>query len=130
MGTGVASLLLLWLWRRRRKLAGGGILANPAEKISQYGELAEDQLETAKDKAASGMDKAADALRQYAGEGGGITGQASTNVARTIDRSAGYLRAHSTAEMWDEVEHYMREHPTRALVDAVVAGFLIAKVIR
>jgi YHS domain-containing protein len=128
IGTGVASFL--FLWRRRRKRANGGILENPAKKVSQYGGLAGAQFDTAKDNAAGGMDKAADALREYGANGAGITGQAGTNVAKTLDRTAGYLRARSTAEMWDEVEHYVREHPTQALVEAVLAGFFIAKVLR
>jgi ElaB/YqjD/DUF883 family membrane-anchored ribosome-binding protein len=121
-----------------REWTGGDGMRDRAEdmrdkagaKVSEYGEKAAEQVEAGKGKAATGMEQAAGTLREKVAGTSGITAEAGTKVADRMDLTAGYLREHSTGEMWDEVEHYVREHPAQALAGAVFAGFLIAKVLR
>src|SRR5438876_12437800 len=100
------------------------------EKVAAYGDKAVEQVEMGKEKAATGMEQAAGTLRERVSGTSGIKAEAGTKVADKMDRTADYLHEHSTGEMWDEVEHYVREHPAQALAGAVFAGFLIAKVLR
>ena len=99
-------------------------------KVSEYGDKAVEQVDAGKEKAATGMEQAAGAIREKVSRTSGMTAEAGTKVADTMDRTAGYLREHSTGEMWEDVEHYVRKHPAQALAGAVFAGFLIAKVLR
>jgi len=100
------------------------------EKVSEYSDRAIEQVEAGKEKAATGMEQAAGTLREKVSSQSGLTAEAGTKVADTMEKTAGYLHDHSTTEMWDDVESYVREHPGQALMGAVVAGFLIAKVLR
>jgi vacuolar-type H+-ATPase subunit H len=101
------------------------------ETASEYGEKAKEQAEMGKDQAASGMEKAAEMMRdRVGGSDGGVTAQAGTKVADTMENAASYLREHDTTEMWSDVETFARTHPTQALAGAVVAGFLLGRLIR
>jgi ElaB/YqjD/DUF883 family membrane-anchored ribosome-binding protein len=99
-------------------------------RFSEYSDKAVEQVEMGKDKAATGIEQAAGTIRDKVAGTSGITADAGTKVADTMDRTADYLHEHSTAEIWDEVEHFVREHPAKALAGAVFAGFLIARVLR
>jgi len=101
-----------------------------AEKVSEYSDRAIEQADAGKEKAATGMEQAAGTLREKISGQSGLTAEAGTKVADTMEKTAGYLHEHSTTEVWDDVESYVREHPAQALMGAVVAGFLIAKVLR
>jgi hypothetical protein len=101
------------------------------EKASEYGDKAREQAEAGKDQAASGMEKAAGMLRERtAGTDGGVASQAGTKVADGMESAASYLRQHDTTEMWNDVEAYAKQHPTQALAGAVIAGFLLGRLIR
>ena len=100
------------------------------EKAAEYGEKAQQQLDAGKDQAAAGMERAAGQLRERAAQGGGVPAQAGMKVADTMDQAAGYLREHTTAEMWDEVEMYVRQHPAQALAGAAFAGFMLGRILR
>jgi ElaB/YqjD/DUF883 family membrane-anchored ribosome-binding protein len=47
-----------------------------------------------------------------------------------MESAAGYLKEHSTTEMWEDLEHYAKEHPGQALAGAVVTGFLLGRILR
>ena len=100
------------------------------DQAQEYGEKAQEQLDAGKDQAASGMKKAADVLRDKTGQSSGMTAQAGTKVADTMESAAGYLREHDTAQMWDDLEAYVREHPAQALAGAAFAGFLFGRILR
>lgn len=100
------------------------------EVASEYGQKAQDQIETGKDQAAIGIEKAAEKLRERAGQSGGMPAQATEKVAAGMENAATYLRDHSTNDIWADVEYYVREHPTQAVAGAVVAGFLLGRILR
>ena len=43
---------------------------------------------------------------------------------------ATYLRQHDTNEIMEDFEVYAKKHPTQTLVGAVVAGFLLGRLLR
>jgi ElaB/YqjD/DUF883 family membrane-anchored ribosome-binding protein len=51
-------------------------------------------------------------------------------AAMGMERTAGYLREHSTGDMTADIETYVREHPMQGVAAAVLAGFVIGRVLR
>lgn len=100
------------------------------DMASEYGQKAQDQADKGVEKAAEGMQSAAEKIRERTYGQDGFTAQAGTRVADTMESTATYLRDHDTAEMLDDVEKYVREHPMQALAGALVGGFVIARLLR
>jgi ElaB/YqjD/DUF883 family membrane-anchored ribosome-binding protein len=100
------------------------------EAASEYGARAQEQLDKGMDQAADGMESAAARLRSQAENTEGMPAQAGVKVADGIETAATYLREHNTDEVLNDVEHYVRQHPTQALVGAIFAGFVIGRVLR
>ena len=93
-------------------------------------EKSKESLETGKEKLGGGMESAADMIRDRTGETSGLPHDAGMKLADTMDKTAAYLHEHSSEEIWSDVESYVREHPTQALVGAVLAGWVMARVLR
>jgi ElaB/YqjD/DUF883 family membrane-anchored ribosome-binding protein len=51
-------------------------------------------------------------------------------AASTMEKTATYVREHSTNEMLNDVETYVKEHPAQSVAGAVVAGFLLGRILR
>jgi ElaB/YqjD/DUF883 family membrane-anchored ribosome-binding protein len=47
-----------------------------------------------------------------------------------MEKTATYVREHSTNEMLNDVETYVKEHPAQSVAGAVVAGFLLGRILR
>jgi ElaB/YqjD/DUF883 family membrane-anchored ribosome-binding protein len=88
-----------------------------------------DTADQALDKAAGGMESAADTLREKVGDSG-VTGAAGTRLADGMEKTAGYLRDHNTQEILEDLDRYVKEHPTQALIGAVAVGFVIGRMFR
>jgi len=93
-------------------------------------EKSRESLDAGKEKLGGGMSSAADMIRDRTGETSGLPHEAGTKLAETMDKTATYLHEHSSEEIWSDVESYVREHPTQALVGAVLAGWVMARVLR
>jgi ElaB/YqjD/DUF883 family membrane-anchored ribosome-binding protein len=100
------------------------------EMASEHAGKAQEQMEAGKERAATGMERAAERVRERAGSQGGMAGQAGEKVAEGMERSATYLREHSTEEIRGDVERYVREHPMQAMAGALVAGFVLSRILR
>jgi len=93
-------------------------------------EKGKDRLEASKEKLGGGMESAADLIRERTGDTSGLPHEAGTKLAETMDKTATYIHEHSSEEIWSDVESYVREHPTKALVGAVLTGWVMARVLR
>jgi hypothetical protein len=113
--------------RLERERETGGMESN---KVAFFSTKAKEQLESGKVKAADSMEQAAHRLRDRAEAKGGLPHQAGTTVAEGIEGAAGYLRNHTTNEIWRDVEDYVRQHPGRALAGAIFTGYLLGKIMR
>lgn len=111
------------------------------QKAQEYGGKAQDRAgemaAKAQEKADMGVDKAADSVasvaekvREKADQSSGIQAEAGTKVADTMEKTAGYLKNHDSAEILDDVEAYVKAHPMQALAGAVIGGFIIGKILR
>jgi ElaB/YqjD/DUF883 family membrane-anchored ribosome-binding protein len=92
-------------------------------------EKVKDTAEQGIDRTAEGVQSAADRIRTQAEERGGMTAEAGTKVADTMERTAGYLREHDSEQIMDDVERYVRDHPVQAVAGAVVGGFILGRLL-
>lgn len=99
------------------------------EKAGQAKEMAADYAEMGKDRAVEGLETAASQVRDRFGEEG-MQGQVGTKVADGLEKTATYLREHEAGEMWSEIETFVKDHPMQAAAGALVAGFLMGRVLR
>ena len=114
----------------RRGENKGETTANKAQdKAMEYGQVAQERVEAGKDTAAEGLQSVAEKVREKAG-GDGMTAQAGTKVADTMEKTAGYLREHETGEIMEDIERYVRDHPMQAVAGAVIGGFIIGRMLR
>jgi ElaB/YqjD/DUF883 family membrane-anchored ribosome-binding protein len=100
------------------------------EKASELGARAQERADEGMDKAAGGLEQGAGKLREKAQERGGMAGDAGVRVADSMEKTATYLREHDSAELLDDIEKYVRDHPVQAVAGAVVGGFLIGRILR
>jgi ElaB/YqjD/DUF883 family membrane-anchored ribosome-binding protein len=82
-----------------------------------------------REQASSGLDSVAEQLRERASSDG-TKGEMAERAAVGMERTADYLREHSTGDMTADLEAYVREHPMQGVAAAVVAGFVIGRVLR
>jgi ElaB/YqjD/DUF883 family membrane-anchored ribosome-binding protein len=99
------------------------------DRASQFGHRARGQADAGKEKAATGMHRAAERMRERGGGSEGFAGQASTKAADGMDKAADYLKERNPDEMLKDAERYAKEHPGQAIAGAVVAGFLLGKIL-
>src|SRR4051812_13779042 len=91
---------------------------------------AKDQVDSGIDKAAEGLESTAERIKGMTGDGEGMPAQAGTKVAESMESAATYLKEHSSDEIFKDLEVFVKEHPTQALVGAVFAGFLVGRIMR
>ena len=103
---------------------------NAKRQASEVGDKVTEQADEATTKAGGSIENVAGKLREQAEGQSGVTAQAGTKVADTMESTASYLKEHDTQEMLDDLERYVREHPMQALAGAVVGGFLIGRILR
>ncbi|MCC6381518.1 MAG: hypothetical protein IT304_03370, partial [Dehalococcoidia bacterium] len=89
----------------------------------------QEQADAGLDRAASGLQKAADQMRDRAGSEG-LQGQVATKAADTMEKTASYLREHDTDEIWKDMESFVKDHPMQAAAGALVAGFVLGRLLR
>jgi ElaB/YqjD/DUF883 family membrane-anchored ribosome-binding protein len=99
------------------------------ETAENMGDRARDMEERGREEASSKLESVADQLRERAA-GDGTKGEMAEKAAMTMERTAGYLREHSTGDMTSDLETYVRDHPMQGVAAAVVAGFVIGRVLR
>jgi ElaB/YqjD/DUF883 family membrane-anchored ribosome-binding protein len=101
-----------------------------AEVATQVKDRAQETADKAIDGTAGGVQSVADTIRERAEGSGGIQEKAGTTVADGMEKTATYLRDHDSQQMMQDVERFVREHPTQAVLGAVAAGFIIGRILR
>lgn len=99
------------------------------EAAGNVGVRAREMEERGREQASSGLESVAEQLRERAA-GDGTTGELAEKAAMSMERTAGYLREHSASDMSSDIEAYVREHPMQGVAAAIVAGFVIGRVLR
>jgi len=91
---------------------------------------AKEQVDAGMDKAAEGLESTAERIKSMAGEGEGMPAQAGVKLAEGMEGAATYLKEHSSDEIFKDLEVFVKEHPTQALVGAIFAGFMVGRMMR
>jgi ElaB/YqjD/DUF883 family membrane-anchored ribosome-binding protein len=92
-------------------------------------ERAQEQVEGQRERIASRVEDAATSLMHHAEEGDNLRFMAERRVAHGLESAAGYLHSHQTDEVAGDVASYVRQHPVRSLIVAVVIGYLLGKLL-
>ena len=100
------------------------------EQLDGGMDKAKEQVDAGIDKAAEGLESTAERIKSMTGEGEGIPAQAGVKLAEGMEGAATYLKEHSSDEMLKDLEVFVKEHPTQALVGAIFAGFLVGRMMR
>lgn len=100
------------------------------ERAGNVATMAQERSNQGIDKAAKGMSSAAEQVRHRMEGKEGMQGQMGTRVADSLDRAGGYLREHDSQQIWEDVESFVKENPMQAAAGALVAGFLLGRILR
>jgi ElaB/YqjD/DUF883 family membrane-anchored ribosome-binding protein len=101
-------------------------VSNAKEKVAEFGRKAVDSIDAQRTPAANALDKSAAALHQT----GDKVGSAVHATGDKLKASADYLRQTDVQGMMSDVNDLVKRYPGQALAAAVVAGFLLGRVIR
>lgn len=107
----------------------GELRDQAASMVPGARDAAYDTVESGRTGAADSMERAAENLERHAG-GDGMTAMAAGAAADGMQQAAGYLRTHETAEIWEDVERYVRAHPGRSVLAAIAAGLVVGRIMR
>ena len=110
---------------------GRAALADGAQTIrgkgAELGRSAIDALDSGREAVARGFGRAADTLH----DGGDTLAAQGTNAgnmahgaADKMASAAKYVRAHKTADIWDDLTGLVRVHPGKSLLAALAVGYL------
>jgi len=100
------------------------------EQLEGGMDKAKEQVDAGIDKAAEGLESTAERIKSMTGEGEGMPAQAGVKLAEGMEGAATYLKEHSSDEMFKDLEVFVKEHPTQALVGAIFAGFMVGRIMR
>ena len=109
----------------------GDVAEKAQEQAAAVKDRAMEQAEVGKQKAASGLHSAAEQLRNRTGDAEeGVKSQVVTKAADTMEQTATYLEEHEASEIWEDFERFVKEHPMQAAAGALVAGFVVGRILR
>ncbi|MGE5597221.1 MAG: hypothetical protein ACM3S1_14450 [Hyphomicrobiales bacterium] len=100
------------------------------EKMGQAATMGRERADQGITKAASGLHSAADQLRQRSEGKEGMQGQVGTKAADALEKTSSYLKERDSQQIWDDVESFVRENPMQAAAGALVAGFILGRMLR
>jgi ElaB/YqjD/DUF883 family membrane-anchored ribosome-binding protein len=89
-----------------------------------------DTAESGRESTAGALDRAAEMVKDRAEGSSGMPAAAADRAADGMQAAAGYLHEHDTAEIWDDVERYVRDHPMQSVAAAVATGILVGRILR
>ena len=105
-----------------------GELANDGRVAVQ--EKVTSGVDTGMDKAVQGLESAAEKMRSRSEDDTGVRSTVQEKAADAMERTAGYLKEHDSQELMRELEEFVKAHPIQAAAGALVAGYVLAKVVR
>jgi ElaB/YqjD/DUF883 family membrane-anchored ribosome-binding protein len=111
-----------------------GIAMDAKEKAGELSgqarETAYSIAESGREGAAGALDSAAERLEDRAASSSGMQAATAERAAQGMQAAAGYLQEHDTAEIWDDLEQYVKTHPLQSVAAAVAAGLVIGRALR
>lgn len=99
---------------------------NLADASSRMQEKAGEAFRAGRVATADGLDATASGLNA----GGDAVAELAHNTASSLKSSAKYVRKHDGGRMMDDITSLIQEHPGKALLGAIVVGFLVGRTAR
>ena len=102
------------------------------EKATEMGGTVGESIKRQRENAAERLDRVASTLHDQAESipGGERVSRVAHGIAGGMESTASYLREHDLKEMGDDFVQVCRRHPTKALLSALAAGFVLGRVAR
>jgi ElaB/YqjD/DUF883 family membrane-anchored ribosome-binding protein len=102
------------------------------EKATEMGGTVGETMKRQRENAAERLDRVASTLHEKAGSvpGGQKASRVAHGIAGGMESTASYIREHDFKEMGDDLVQVCRRHPAKALLSALVAGFVLGRVAR
>jgi preprotein translocase subunit SecF len=91
---------------------------------------AQERVEEQRERIASRMENVAADLKQHAEQTNRLQQEAERRVATGMATAASYLHSHRSDEVAEDVGSLIRRHPILAVVIALLAGYLLARLFR
>ena len=112
--------------------SGGGTAQRAGEMATGAVEKAQSTVKSGADagmdRASEGMSTAAERLRERSESTGGIQKEVGVKAAEAMEKTATYLKEHDSGEVMSQIETYIREHPIQSAAGALVAGYVLGKI--
>ena len=105
-------------------------ISGAKEKVAEFGRKAADSIDAQRTPAANALDRSAAALQQTGDKVSGAVGGAVRATGDKLKAGADYLRENDLQTMMTDVNDLVKRYPGQSLAAAVVAGFLLGRVIR
>jgi hypothetical protein len=100
--------------------------SNIAHASSRAQDKAADAFRAGRNATADGLDAAASGLNA----GGDRVAELAHSTADSLKSSARYVRKHDGGRMVDDIESLIKAHPGKALLGAVILGFVAGRAFR
>src|SRR5262245_32547857 len=100
------------------------------ERSGQISDKVAQGVDKARINAASGLDRAASVLHEKAGEIPPKIKDATHAIADKMESAAKYMRNADLEHIKDDAVATCKKHPAQTLIGALVAGFLVGRIIR
>jgi ElaB/YqjD/DUF883 family membrane-anchored ribosome-binding protein len=108
----------------------GEAKSKAGELAGQAKDAAYGMAESGRDSAAGALDSAADRIEDRVASSDGMPAAAAEKAAQGMHAAAGYLKEHETAEVWDDIEQYVKTHPMQSVALAIAGGVVIGRILR
>jgi hypothetical protein len=113
----------------QRSEATGDSHGTYSDNVAQFTDKARQQADAAIERAADEMESASGNVRHMASEYKGTPGEMGTKLADEMHEAAGYLKTHPSRAIVNDVSAYVRQHPGKAIIGAIIAGFVVGRIL-
>ncbi len=104
------------------------------ERVREVGGRARErvnvQLEDGRERIATRIETAAESLKHQAEHANRLQQEAEIRVAHGMEAAAGYLHNRHSEEVAGDPQGAIRRHPVRSLLIALLAGYLLVRILR
>ena len=93
-------------------------------------EMAMNAADSGRESTATALENVAERIGERVDGTGGMQNVAAEKAAEGVQEAAGYLREHDAAEIWEDVEGYVKQRPGRAVLVAAATGLIVGRILR
>ena len=98
------------------------------QQIEAGAERARQQVDTGIGRAGVSLESAAGRIRTLSSEQEGVPAEAGLRLAGEMGDAGTYLKEHSSREILNDIGAYVKKHPAKAIIGAVIAGFVVGRI--